>query len=223
MINSYFYGMRIFIYFILITSIFSCASSRLVEPLSKNQHAVSFDLGGSLIDYNETTIPIPLSSITYSHGISEKLTAFGSLHTTSLLFNNFQTDFGLLALIKSQENYVPALSSVFALNYISELSVGNPKLWPQFDTNAYWNFYENRHRLHLGCSIWIDFELINDNNFAIVNPHLGYTYKINNWEYGLEMKLLAPSYDNTKVFLPYQSIAGNYGATAIFFNVGKRF
>ena len=120
--------MRINVFIFLALMAFSCAPSRFVEPLSKNQQAVSFNIGGSLIDYGGATIPVPLTSLTYAYGLSNKLTAFGSLHTTSLIFNNLQTEVGVLSQIRGQENYIPGLSSALALNYITELSLGNSKL-----------------------------------------------------------------------------------------------
>ena len=215
--------MRIYLFIFLALTVLSCAPSRFVEPLSKNQQAVSFNIGGSLIDYGGATILVPLTSLTYAYGLSNKLTAFGSLHTTSLIFNNLQTEVGVLSHIRGQENYFPGLSSALALNYISELSLGNSKLWPQIDGNAYWNLNNNKHRFHLGYSIWIDTDMIDENKIGIVNPHLGYTYKFKLWELGTELKFLAPSYDNTKVFLPYQSLTGDQGATGLYFNISKRF
>ena len=215
--------MRIYLFIFLALTVLSCASSRFVEPLSKNQQAVSFNIGGSLIDFGGATIPVPLSSLTYAYGLSNKLTAFGSLHTTSLIFNNLQTEVGVLSQIRGQENYIPGFSSVLALNYITEFSLGNSKLWPQIDGNAYWNLNNNKHRLYLGYSIWIDTDMIDENKMGIANPHLGYTYKIKLWEIGTELKFLAPSYDNTKVFLPYQSLTGVKGATGLYFNISKHF
>ena len=215
--------MRIYVFIFLALTVLSCAPSRVIEPLSKNQQALSFNIGGSLIDYGGTTIPIPLTSLTYAYGLSNNLTAFGSLHTTSLIFNNLQTEVGVLSQIRGQENYIPGLSSVLALSYITELSLGNSKLWPQIDGNAYWNLNNNKHRLHLGYSIWIDTNMIDKNKIGIINPHLGYAYKIKFWEIGAELKFLAPSYDNTKVFLPYQSFTGDKGAIGVYFNISKRF
>ncbi len=208
---------------ILIVCVTACAPSRFVEPLEKGEQALSFNLGGSLIEYGGMTIPVPLTSLTYANGISEKLTVFGSLHTTSLLFNNFQTEVGALSHIRHQERWIPAFSSALALNYITELSVGNAKLWPQIDGNAYWHLNAKKHRLHLGYSIWIDTQMLDENRLAIINPHLGYTYKMKSLDFGAELKFLAPSEDNSKVFLPYQSLTGDKGATGFYLSLTKRF
>ena len=209
----------IIVLFILIIS--ACAPSRFVQPLNEGEQRISFNIGGSLIDYNGTTIPIPLTSITYGKGISEKITAFGSLHTTSLLFNNFQTEVGVLSEFRKQQGWTPAFSSTLALNFVSELSEKNSKLWPQIDGNAYWSFDKNKYLSYIGYSIWIDSK-IND-GIGIINPHVGCRYRTGNWGLGIEMKFLAPGHDNSKVFVPYKSLQGDKGATGLYFNVSKRF
>jgi hypothetical protein len=208
---------------ILLICVSSCAPSRFIEPLDKGEQAVSFNIGGSLIEYADMTIPVPLTSLTYGNGIIEKLTVFGSLHTTSLIFNNFQTEVGIVSHVRDQERWIPAVSSSLALNFITELSKGNVKLWPQIDGNAYWNLNANKHRFHLGYSIWIDTQMLDENRIGVINPHFGYTYKMKTYELGAELKLLASGADNSKVFLSYQSIMGDRGATGIYLTLTKRF
>ena len=210
--------------FLLIVSllIFSCSPSRFVQPLEKDQQALSFHMGGSLIDYSGLTIPVPLTSITYGNGLKENLTLYGSLHTTSLLFNNLHLEVGGLTKIKHQENWIPAISSALTLNYVSELTLGNTKLWPQMDANFYWNFKEQKHRLYVGCSAWIDPNLLND-NIGVIHPHLGYNRRIGKWQLGAELKFLASGYNNSKTFVPYKSLLGDYGATGFYLNITKPF
>lgn len=208
---------------VCILTMSACAPSRFVQPLSEGEQAIGFNLGGSLIDYSGTTIPVPLTSITYGKGISEKLTAFGSLHTTSLLFNNFQIEAGVLSEFRKQEGMIPAFSSALTLNFVTELSEGNAKIWPQIDGNAYWALKENKHMPYLGYSIWIDPNIMSDNGIGIINPHFGYRYRMGSWDVSTEMKLLAPGHDNSKVFVPYKSLQGSKGATGVYFNISKRF
>ena len=211
------------LFFLLVSFlIFYCSPSRFVQPLEKKQQALSFHMGGSLIDYGGLTIPVPLTSLTYGNGIKDNLTLIGSLHTTSLLFNNLHLELGGLTKIKSQENWMPAISSALILNYISELNEGDTKLWPQMDANFYWNFKEQKHRFYMGCSAWFDPNLFND-NIGVINPHLGYNRQVGKWQLGTELKFLAPGYNNSKTFVPYQSLLGEYGAAGLYFNITKPF
>jgi hypothetical protein len=207
---------------VLLFGVYSCAPTRFIEPLEEGQHAASFSLGGSLIDYNNTTIAVPLTSVSYAYGLKKNTSLWTSLHTTSLLFNTLQLDLGGLYQIKSQEGFLPGISKSLQFNYVTELSDGNAKFWPQIDGNAFWKIYD-KHRIHLGYSIWIDTQMLDEQKIALIHPHLGYSYQKKQWDLGMELKLLAPSYDNTKVFLPYQSILGDKGATGLYFFITKRF
>ena len=142
-------------------------------------------------------------------------------YTTSLIFNNLQTEVGVLSQIRGQE--ITYLDFICSSIKVLRIIIRKLKTMASTDGNAYWNLNNNKHRLHLGYSIWIDTDMIDENKIGIVNPHLGYTYKFNLWELGTELKFLAPSYDNTKVFLPYQSLTGDQGATGLYFNISKRF
>lgn len=208
---------------LLIVTISACAPSRFVQPLAINEQAIGFNLGGSLIDYSGTTIPVPLTAITYGRGLKENLTIFGSLHTTSLLFNNLQLEAGAVFQWSKQEGWKPGLSNALVFNFITELSEGNAKLWPQIDGNAFWNFNNKKHTTYLGYSLWIDNKIMADNGIGVFNPHLGYTYRKGDWDFNTELKFLAPAFDNSKVFVPYQSAMGSQGANGIYFNISKRF
>ncbi|MGC6428939.1 MAG: hypothetical protein ACON4Y_01340 [Flavobacteriales bacterium] len=206
---------------VVIAFTFSCASSKFIEPLEKKQSAISLDIGGPLIDFNGATIPVPLSSINYGYGLKENLSVFSSLHLTSLVFNNFHSEIGVLKKIYFQNKFIPSVSSSFSLNFITELSLGNSKIWPQIESNAFWKIGKNR--LHLGGLIMIDSEIVNTDVAYLINPHIGYTKSFNKINVGVEVKFLAPLNDNTKVFLPYNSLTGDYGATGVYLNFTKRF
>ena len=64
---------------ILTLSVFySCAPSRFVQPLEKDEKAITASLGGPLTQIpGVATIPIPHTNITYGQGITDKITVFG--------------------------------------------------------------------------------------------------------------------------------------------------
>jgi hypothetical protein len=215
--------MKKYFFLIFMAVLFSCGPSRFIQPLEEGKQAISVHLGGSLIDYNDVTIPIPLTSVTYANGLTDMVTVFGSVHTTSLFFNNLQLEVGVLSQFKKQEKWIPAYSSALVLNFITEMNEGNSKLWPQLDGNVFWHFMGHKNRLHIGYSFWIDPKMLDESKFAIFNPHIGYTRQIKNWNVGVELKFLAPTYDNSKLFIPYQSITGDRGANGIYLQVTKQF
>ena len=221
--------MKKIIYIISILLLISCASSRFVEPLEKGKQVVALDAGGPTIGFGGAVIPIPLSSVVYGYGIDSNLTAFGSLHLTSLLFSNLQTDIGATyRFYKSTNPYIPSISSSINGNAIWDIDDTKFKFWPQLDINAYWNFGKRNHYAYLGIQNW--WELANTRSQDrpqldrwLVNPQLGVVFKSNNWFYSFETKFLAPSHENVNLFVPYFSLLGDKGAQGIYFGIGRKF
>ncbi|MEN8928262.1 MAG: hypothetical protein ABF242_01865 [Flavobacteriales bacterium] len=207
----------------------SCASSRFVEPLHKGEQAVAFDVGGPLIGFGDLTIPIPLTSVVYGRGIDSNLTVFGSLHLTSLLFTNLQTDFGATyRFYESSNEYIPSFSASANGNFIWDMNDTKVKFWPQLDINAYWHFGKNKHYLYAGVSNWWELASTRSQDRPqldrwLVNPQLGFVYKAKKWFYSIETKFLAPNQDNVNAFVPYVSFLGNRGANGIYLGVGYKF
>ena len=71
---------------------------------------------------------IPLTPLTHAYSLSNKLTVFDSLQTTSLIFSSLQKQVGVLTQTRRQENCTTRLLTVIALNDIAELFLVNPKL-----------------------------------------------------------------------------------------------
>lgn len=208
--------------------IISCAPTRFVQPLEKGQHSIGFDIGGPLIEFSGSTIPVPLSNINYGYGLNENLTLFGSLHSTSLAFGNIQTDIGATYKFWDQNKYIPNVSIMPALNFVTNINEGQPKLWPQLDINAYWQHGENNSYGYVGFSNW--FELSSNAAHGeevfdhwLFNPQIGYMYKTSSWAYNLELKFIALSHKSDFVFVPYKGLTGNNGATGLYFGISKRF
>ena len=75
--------MRAQLFILLVVLLSSCASSRFVEPLDKNQLAVGVELGGPALGFGGAVIPTPLSSISAGYGIDTNVTVYGCLLYTS--------------------------------------------------------------------------------------------------------------------------------------------
>ncbi len=212
----------------LLIFISACAPVRFVKPLPEGSHAVGFHFGGPLFSFSGMTLPAPLTGFYYGYGVDSNLTAFGSIQTTSLAFNNFQTDVGLSWQFKNQNKFSPALSTSIAGNYITHFGEGNSHFWPQWDINAYWNFGKNLHYVYAGLDNWFELARFAAHEQKVedrwmMNPFLGLNLNYRSWNYGLEIKFLAPSKRNKYVLVDYQSIFGDYGATAVYLSITKSF
>ncbi|HET6243975.1 MAG: hypothetical protein H0V01_07595 [Bacteroidetes bacterium] len=216
--------------FLILITLGSCAPTRFVKPLEKDQKAVAFNLGGPLIGFAGTTIPIPFTALTYGQGLNAKTTAFGSIHTTSLLYGNIQSDIGVLREIKAYDTtnaLIPGISMVLAGNFIYGTFEKKAKLWPQGDLNFYWDINKKRHFIYLGISNWFEFATKKAHEQAqtknwFINPHFGISGQGKKWNSQLEMKYLAPGISNQNIVVDYASF-GNTGAIGVYYSITRKF
>lgn len=206
----------------------SCSSSRFVEPLEKKQHAIGFSVGGPLINFGGTIIPTPMSSIVYGYGLDSNLTVFGGLHTTSLVFNNFHTDFGITHKFIEQNRYTPALSGSFNNTFVTSLETGSTRYWPQIDLNGYWNFSKQNHFWYVGLSNWFELRSKRAHDLEQIkrwlpNPQVGMVLKTKTFHFNIEYKILGLGIQSNDVFVPYQSFSNNKGAMGIYLGITKTF
>src|SRR6218665_1660418 len=119
--------------------LFSCAPSRFVKPLEKKQSAAAFSFGGPLIQFSGAPIPIPFTTLAYGYGVSGNVTAYGSLHPTSLLFGNLQSDLGASIGLLNKPGFGISVSPAVQLAYNLRNKTGW-RGWPSADLNAYVHF-----------------------------------------------------------------------------------
>lgn len=205
----------------------ACAPTRIVKPLEKGQKDVSFSLGGPLIGFAGTTIPIPYTSVCYANGVKDNLTAFGSLHLTSLAYGVFQTDLGVVTELKKQDGFVPGISIVPAANLMFDKWEKKFSFYPALDYNFYWNYKQKENYFYIGGTNW--FELrgtrahgeVQENRF-IPSFQVGHTFKRPKMTYTIEMKYINPFVGNNDIIVDYRSF-GDKGAVGIYFGISKRF
>ncbi len=210
----------------LVAVLTACAPARFVQPLQPGERAVVFNVGGPLVGFAGTTIPMPLSAVTGGFGVREDLTAFGSLHTTALLFGTVQAEAGVVKSFAQPNGWIPGLSVSPVANLAVDVREGNPKLWPQLDLHAYWS-PGDRHLLYTGVSNW--FELAGTRAHGeeqptrwIASPQIGYTFTRGRWDYTAEIKYLAPQIGNRDVAVDYVS-PGERGAIGTYLGIARRF
>jgi hypothetical protein len=159
-------------------------------------------------------------------GMSDRLTAFGSLYTTALVFGTLQTEIGVVRSFTEPSGWLPGLSVAPAANVATDVREWNVKVWPQVDLHAYWT-PGGRHLVYTGLSNW--FELARTRahgedqpDFWIPSPQAGYVHTRGAWDYAAELKFLAPGVGNTDVTVDYVS-PGDRGAVGVYFGVTRRF
>lgn len=204
-----------------------CAPSRFVKPLAKNENALSVNLGGALIHYGKAVTPLPLTSLMYGRGLSKSTTAFGSVHLTSALFGNFQTDLGLCHRLYKNDSLRFGITLNPAINMVYDKWEKNFRAWPQLDINAYKDMMHQKGFVYLGLTNWIELTSTRahgepQNTLLLINPHVGFTYSPKKWSYSIECKFLAMNHKNVPNVVDYVGIK-QHGAVGLYLNVMRKF
>lgn len=205
----------------------NCAPSRFVKPLAKNENAVSVNLGGPLIHFDNAVTPLPFTSVMYGRGINNSTTVFGSIHSTALLFGNFQTDIGVCQSLYKNDSLKLGITCNPAVNMVYDKWNQNFRMWPQLDLNVYKDILKQKAFVYVGLTNW--FELSRkkahqevQKNHALINPHIGMTYITKKWNYTLECKFMEMNRKNIPNVVEYVGI-NQKGAVGVYLNFTRRF
>ena len=203
----------------------SCSPTRFIEPLEKGEIAVGINAGGPIIGLAGSKIPIPLSSIYAGYGYKDNLTLYGGLHTTSLLFQTLQLDFGARREIFDGYGINPSISVAGALNGIVAFRDYTTRIYPQLDVNAYWKY--GGWRTYTGAQAWFDFykgrtPTYGFSGFFVPALVIGQDYKWKKWQFGVEYKRLGFNVPTENSVVNYITFGG-IGAQGIYLTCSKSF
>jgi hypothetical protein len=205
----------------------NCAPTRFVKPLANKETAIAANLGGPLIHFGKAVTPIPFTSIMYGRGITNSTTVFGSIHTTALLFGNFQTDIGICQNLYKNDSLKLGITVNPAINMVYDKWNKNFRAWPELDINVYKDIFKQKAFVYVGLTNW--FELSSkkahnetQQNHVLINPHVGMTYNTKKWGYTLEGKFLQMNKNNKPNVVDYIGIQQK-GAVGIYLNFVRRF
>lgn len=206
---------------------YKCAPSRFVKPLAKHENAIAANLGGPLIHYGKSVIPIPLTSFMYGRGITNSTTAFGSVHTTALLFGNLQTDIGVCQSLYKNDSLKFGITVNPAVNIVYNLEAKDFRAWPQLDVNFYKDLFKQKAFVYIGLTNWFELYTKKAHDVAqpvqaLINPHIGLSYRTKKWGYTVECKFLQMNKKNLPNVVEYVGIKQR-GAVGIYLNFTRRF
>ena len=220
----------------------SCAPTRVVRTLKQGEKRLGGNIGGPLIKYNGTVIPVPFTSVYYAQGISDTITVFGGIHTTSALFGNFQTEIGGTYDIWRNKDTTKGVTGTFALNTAFNINnkeslqdvqnkprtLNSFRLWPQIDANAYYVYNKSKnHFLYYGISTWIETKSnrqsgLKQRAYVFVSPHVGTTLSNNLLNFTFELKYLAPYMNSWDPLVDYIRPVGKYGGLGFHIAITKK-
>lgn len=207
--------------------LWNCAPSRYVKPLAKNQSAASFSFGGPLIKFSGAPIPIPFSTLGYAYGVTTNATAYGNLHSTSLLFGNLQLDAGAtLQLYKKENKFGLTASPALQLAYNVRNKTGF-RIWPSADVNTYFHFNQKPSYLYAGINSWFELSGLKAHDEiqqrrVLPNIQLGYVIVKTKWQHQFECKYLGIGIPNLPGVVDYIGISGK-GSLGIYYSLIRKF
>lgn len=212
---------------VFLISLFSCAPSRFVRPLEKNQQSLSLSFGGPAILYSGAPVPVPFTTVCYGRALKENITGFGALHFTSSLFGNIQGDAGaVLSLFEMKSGLGMSCSPAIQLAY----SPGNKKsfgFWPTLDVNVYYHRPGKRSYLYAGLNSWFEISKYKahgelQSRHLIPNVQAGYVMITGKWQHQFELKYLGIGIPNLPGVVDYVGIGGK-GSLGIYYQLIRTF
>lgn len=202
--------------------------------MEHKQHAVTGSFGGALTNVpGVAVIPIPNSSLGYGYGLKPELTVFGNWYTTAAVFGVFQIDAGCSYRVWKNDKMGLTLSP--SVNYLIDVFEKNSRVYPQFDANYYFDYFQkekkgrmNSNHFYFGFSNWFDLQStkahgLKQTNRMVFSPQFGHTFERGNWNYTIEVKLLAPYASNQDIVVDYVSPFGNRGGMGTYFGIVYKF
>jgi hypothetical protein len=216
-----------YLFFIAVVILASCSGTRHVIPLKKGENAVSADLGGPLFKFSGLVIPMPLTSLAYSRGVSDKLTVTGAVHTTSLLFGVYHLEGRGLMKMREWNEGRSGLSFSPGFHTMIDKWESRFSFYPYGDFYYYRFTGEKNNHFFAGMSLFFDvrskkaFEVENSHR-AIHNLTAGYKWVRPKFTWSVELKYLNFMRDNRNIVVEYIAPA-HHGALGIYFGVTKTF
>lgn len=231
------------VFFLTILGLTACGPTRFVEPLEEGERAIGIDYGGPIINVpGVATIPLPLSSITFGKGVSEKLTAYGSWFPTAAFFGTIQLDAGATYLLHENDKKNQGLSATPGANFAIDVFEWRPKIWPHLDVNYFWRYNKKditqddflmgtrptANILYAGLGSWFELSPTrahNEPQETRILPmlNIGHDWNGSKWSFKSELKLIAPFTSNENIVVDYFSLTGNRGATGLYFGLIRKF
>ena len=207
-------------------TVFSCAPTRNVKPLQKNEQQVTGSFGGPIIQFGGLWIPIPYTSVAYSRGLSNELTAYAALHTTAALFGDLQIEAGSSFWLLKPDSGIFSMSGNASLQVAGNVSAKEYRVWPQLELNGIFDYGSKGHFAYAGIGSRIETEYFgqrpNGHSPFIPYLNLGNTWNRKKWQFQLELKLLAPGMVKENLVADIPRIPGNPGAPGIYFGFTRK-
>lgn len=106
--------------FFLVTT--ACSATHYARPVGKGNTAAHVSLGGPFGQVFGKPVPLPMTTLGLTYGISDTLDIYGHLHPTMAAYQLAAIDVGVNYLLREQEGKSPALVTGGALFLTTDIS-----------------------------------------------------------------------------------------------------
>ena len=142
----------------LLFTALGCSAAHGVRPIGQGHHAVEASLGGPIARLYGAPVPIPLSSVGYRYGLSDRSDLHVRLHTTPLaLFGLASFDAGASYLLADQQGGRPAVNLEGSL-YVTagKLSTGRGgvRFFGEAELYGSWAWSQREHLAYVGADFF---------------------------------------------------------------------
>ncbi|HCP47717.1 MAG TPA: hypothetical protein DIU15_16870 [Deltaproteobacteria bacterium] len=209
-----------------------CSTAHTARPLGQGNHAVHVSVGGPIVGIGgQDKVPIPLTTLTYKYGLTERADVFVGWHILETFVNegNAFFDIGTSYYFLDQRGPRPGLSGAITISPLVNKHSGWASVDLQFTASWFLDPGE-RHLLYLGLHNFLTpvrSQLLSTPVYTL-SPYLGGQLRLGRHRevmLGAELKWHRPYADTTDMVLSWVGIA-NRGALSFVGGVtvafGKR-
>lgn len=187
---------------------------------------VSIGLGGPLIKFGGTVVPLPFSQVDFSYGLTSKISLQAGLNTTSLLFGVGQLRLNGLVGLKNQDGWLPGISFSFQQHVFIDRWEKDFSWYPEPGFHLFWQLPNQKHLLFAGGSGWMEIKTpkikFDDRPFFLPILQTGYQHSGEKWSWSVETRWIAPNITHQHLVTSYVSPTQS-GAMGVYFSLSRRF
>jgi hypothetical protein len=199
-------SMRMLLFVCLSLFSLACGHATHVRPTPRGQAQVEATLGGPFAKVSGMVIPLPLSTVGGSVGLTDELDVHAHLHGTSLAFGVGGLDVGASYMPIREKGWVPAVTFTGRFYGFTDLKAFVPYLELTGSASYQW---AKRHLLYASVST-----LAQTSRWPLWSLSVGNEFRFGNFGLQLEGRWYQPATATAFQVVDWQSLGGQgaYGA-----------
>lgn len=205
----------------------ACSTTHGIRPVGKGAVSIDASLGGPITEVFGAPIPLPLTTVGATVGVTETTDVHASIHPTgAALFNVFAGDFGASQQVLKNEGARPRLMGDLTTTIAGgdrdadRGKKGGVTVFIQPSFTASWDWGKSRqHSIYTGLTAFLQPA---EEFHALGGIYLGNRFGMRRSHLDIELKWLQPWSDNTPI-VPEFYAPGNLGSVALQFGYGFTF